>query len=311
MKKISILFSILILAISCSDKNSSVNKDNVEHKSKIDISGHTFFKVTESDSGRVLYKPCGANIEKYIIYQDSIFHNLGQEYFTMKIKSISNIGDNITYKTAYKYNNEFPDGGESLIKIISIDKNKKFWKINNEIFIDSIFSKNLKTIKELPCDDDCYDCPLKTIVKEECKLNNLSNQFNLTLLTEYDKSSDDNSNLWKANIIIKLKNNSTIENIEFIPNSWSYFTSIQCNIISVADYNFDELDDFTIMSDVGGNSGPIFSYFFQNKENKFLKDKTFEFQDGPLPDKVDAKSKCLTFGSIVYKLQDNKFQAIP
>ena len=263
MKKISILFSMLILAISCSDKNTSVNKDNVEHKSKIDISGHTFFKVTESDSGRILYKPCGANIEKYIIYQDSIFHNLGQEYFTMKIKSISNIGYNITYKT------EFPDGGESLIKIFSIDKNKKFWKINNEIFIDSIFSKNLQTIKELPCDDDCYDCPVQTIVKEECEINNLSNQFNLTLLTEHDKSSDDNSNLWKANIIIKLKNNSTIENIEFIPNSWSYFTSIQCNIISVADYNFDELDDLQLCRMLEGILVQYFHIFFKIKRINF------------------------------------------
>ena len=41
----------------------------IDNYSKIDFSGHTLFKVIETDSGRVLYKPCGANIEKFKIYK--------------------------------------------------------------------------------------------------------------------------------------------------------------------------------------------------------------------------------------------------
>jgi hypothetical protein len=86
--RIRILCLILsMMMFSCKEKNNIEKNQTVDNYSKIDFSGHTLFKVIETDSGRVLYKPCGANIEKFKIYRDSIFHNLGQEYYTLNISS--------------------------------------------------------------------------------------------------------------------------------------------------------------------------------------------------------------------------------
>lgn len=156
IKALCIVLSFLVL--SCKKENIVNKKEVLKEHSKIDIIGHTFFKVTETDSGKVLYKPCGANIEKYVIYNDSIFHNLGQEYFMLNVTSIQRIEKYVAYKTIYKYNKEIPDTNDSIIKIVPIDKIKKFWKINNEVFIDSVYANTLSIKKELPCDEDCYDC---------------------------------------------------------------------------------------------------------------------------------------------------------
>ncbi|MBE0393765.1 hypothetical protein [Flavobacterium sp. PL002] len=310
MKK-KIICILILMIVSCKENNKIDIEKNIEEGYALDFKGHTFFKVTETDSGKVLYKPCGANIEKYIIYDDSIFHNLGQEHYMFKISSKETLKNQINIKLIYKNNLEVPQTADSLVKITPLDKTHKYLKINKDIFIDSVFANTLPIINELPCDEDCYDCPKQETIKEECSLNNLSKKLNFKLLTEYDKLNDDDAKKWKANIIIMLKdNNSVIDNIEFIPNSWAFFSNIQCDIISVSDYNFDGLEDFTIMLDVGGNSGPIFSYFFQNKNNKFIKDQTFKFQDGSLPNKIDAENKTLTFGSIIFQLKDNNWQQI-
>lgn len=155
---------LLSIIISCKDKidNKSIgNKSEIKKEySKIDVEGHTLFKITETDSGKILFKPCGANFEKYIMFGDSIFHHLGQEHFMFKITSKEILENQINYKLIYKYNLEVPDTADSLIKIIPLDKNQKYWKINNDIFIDSIFSNTIPIHKELPCDETCYDCPI-------------------------------------------------------------------------------------------------------------------------------------------------------
>lgn len=166
--KLKIIFNIILLSIitiSCKDKkfdNTNINNKNegIEEYSKINITGHTFFKITETDSGKILFKPCGANFEKYIIFGDSVFHDLGQEHFMLKITSKEILENQTKYKVIYKYNLEVPETADSLLKIIPLDKTQKFWKINNDIFIDSIFYNTLPVHKELPCDEDCYDCPM-------------------------------------------------------------------------------------------------------------------------------------------------------
>lgn len=171
-KALFILISIMIL--SCINKKDNIEKNQtVDNYSKIDFSGHTLFKVIETDSGRVLYKPCGANIEKFKIYRDSIFHNLGQEYYTLNISSKEVLENEITYRLIYKYNLEKPENSDSILKIQPLDKKQKFWKINNDLYIDSVFVSTIKTIKELPCDEECYDCPQeKDLAKNEKTVTN-------------------------------------------------------------------------------------------------------------------------------------------
>lgn len=108
---------------------------------------------------------------------------------------------------------------------------------------------------------------------------------------------------------MKKNSNVVLQNINFIPESWVYFTSLQCNVISSADYNFDGLDDFAIMFDVGGIS-PVFSFFIQGLDEKFTMDQNFKFQNGPLPEKVDSKNKTLTFDSQKFQLKNETWQKI-
>jgi hypothetical protein len=172
MKNKYILIIVATVLLTSCQKGEKLNKvkDSEILKSKLNLEGRTFFKVTETDSGRVLYKPCGANIEKYVIYNDSIFHNLGQEHYMLKISSKESLENQINYKLIYKYNLEIPQNADSLIKILPLDKTQKFWKVNNEIFIDSVFASSLSIIKELPCDEDCYDCPEKNDSKPNEKI---------------------------------------------------------------------------------------------------------------------------------------------
>lgn len=170
---IPIAFIIFFNSCNSNKKENNIQKNQtVDNYSKIDFSGHTLFKVIETDSGRVLYKPCGANVEKFKIYSDSIFHNLGQEYYTLNISSKEVLENEITYRLIYKYNSEKPENSDSILKIRPLDKNQKFWKINNDLYIDSVFVNTIKTVKELPCDEECYDCPEAKDVLLNLKSNN-------------------------------------------------------------------------------------------------------------------------------------------
>lgn len=298
--KIHLLF--LFALYSCQKKNP---------EKKLEIIGHTFFKVQESKNGKILFKPCGAEIEKYIVYKDSIYHDLGQEKFYLNIITTANSENSNQFKTKYKYNGEVPETEDSLLIFKKLDKNQKFFKINNQIFVDSIYAKSLRIVKELPCDDDCYDCPKENALTEECKMKDLSKQFDLTLTGKYNKlENGSNQNPWSANIMVLKKNSDLVlQNISFTPESWVYFTSLQCDIISSADYNFDGFDDFAIMSDVGSIT-PVYSYYFQNKDKQFIEDQNFKFQNGPLPEKVDPKNKTLTFDSQRFQLKNETWEKI-
>ncbi|WDF59946.1 hypothetical protein PQ462_00940 [Flavobacterium sp. KACC 22758] len=154
MKQISMLFCLILLSISiisCKDKKRIANLK--EKKLQLPV-GHTFFRVTIKNRDTVICQPCDANIAKYVIYKDSVFHNWGQENYMLNIVSLINGGNQIKLKTTYKYNNETPDGIDSTITIQQL--NKKIWKINDEIFIDSLHINSIRHINQ-PCKefDNC------------------------------------------------------------------------------------------------------------------------------------------------------------
>lgn len=61
----------------------------------------------------------------------------------------------------------------------------------------------------------------------------------------------------------------------------------------IADFNFDQLEDFAILFDSGGNGGPLFSYFIQNKNGQFLKQEKFPLQESCFPKEINEKDKVL------------------
>lgn len=146
----------------CQDKKQ-IDKENIGDGPVLSsIEGHTFYRVTQNKKDSILYQPCDANIEKYKIYNDSIFHDLGQEFYTFKILSHKN------EKNKYNYFGEYFFGTTAIKKeaIIFevIDIKKKYWKINNELFIDSIYSNTIPHKKQSckECYNGCNDQIKKT-----------------------------------------------------------------------------------------------------------------------------------------------------
>jgi hypothetical protein len=137
MIKILNLFLVVMTTInltSCQEK-----KNNYENN----IEGHTFLKVTERHSQKVLFKPCQASIETFKFYKDSIFHNWGQEYDNIKKISKEVKTDGYILKG---YNDNLREINE--IKIIKPKGESIYWIINNKVFIDSINLERIKLEKE-------------------------------------------------------------------------------------------------------------------------------------------------------------------
>ncbi|ADV51242.1 hypothetical protein I2486_19720 [Cellulophaga sp. E16_2] len=138
MKKFISIFFVVTTAIwliSCQGK-----RNNYENN----IEGHTFFKVTETNSQKILFEPCYASIETFKFYKDSIYHNWGQEY-----DNIKNISKEV--KTDGYLLKGYNDNLNKISEInISRPKGKDlFWTINPKVFIDSINLEQIKLEKHI------------------------------------------------------------------------------------------------------------------------------------------------------------------
>lgn len=153
MKKIKLLATIVLIInfASCQNQKKQGSLETVKiFKNDLNLEGHTFFKVTETDSGKILFKPCDASIEKYKFYKDSLYHNWGQEFDIVKkisFKKNKNIYSIEGFNTNTNENN-----------IFQIEKSSEtyYLKINDEIFIDSLQSKNIRLIEQplKDCEDE-------------------------------------------------------------------------------------------------------------------------------------------------------------
>jgi hypothetical protein len=75
------------------------------------------------------------------------------------------------------------------------------------------------------------------------------------------------------------------------PVSDNYFGDI-----IVADLNFDNKDDIAIINDSGGNGGPLYSYFIQKDNNRFVEDKFLTDSVTYFPHKIDkSKHRLITY----------------
>lgn len=82
----------------------------------------------------------------------------------------------------------------------------------------------------------------------------------------------------------------------------------------VADYNFDGLEDFAVLNYEGGNGGPLYAYFLQDRQGHFSREPAFPLQEGVFPKKIDPKTKtltisgpvgCCSINTAVYQLKAN------
>ena len=278
-----------------------------------------------------------AIILRYKGYKNEAYHNYVFPFLIIFNDYKNGIKPTIIYKTG-DYSDEsektviydqFDEGifsyiekdkvcDKEVVKIILPEKSSfyVYWNSNKLMyeFINSLDKDFCMKIKGIFDSKDTAvgkitenDSDLQNTSNEKCVLNDLSKQFNFKITAVHDKINENNPSPWNAKIVIINKNdNSKNQEIDFIPESWSLFNNIPCEAFKVDDYNFDGLDDFTFMWDTGGNAGPVFSYFFQNKNGQFVKEESFQFQDGPLPKKINPKNKTLTMGTSIFQLDNQK-----
>jgi hypothetical protein len=211
IKKIKILIYILILVnISCQDKKSSTKESIINQKSHEAVIGHTFFRITETDKGRILYQPCDADIATYRFYEDSIYHNWGQEPDVFKISK------------KYQKENEFIFNGQyssqtdnkNSIKVYRLDVKGIYWKIDNEIFIDSLYSKTIKYVEQ-PM-KDCGDEPItkdSITEKKEIQFSTINSVKGITFSIDCNSTSYVHFLVGGQFITPKLSMNTKLEKI--------------------------------------------------------------------------------------------------
>lgn len=160
MKRIVFLCLMIVSLTSSCHKKKDFKSTRINNKSLKTLAGHTYYYVQEKGEYKSIYQPCDANIEKYIIYNDSIFHDLGQEFYTFKILSHKNINNKHQYVGQYVFAGI--SNNKEAITFQAVDQKNIYWKINGKLFIDSIYYKTIPFTKQR-C-EECYDgCEEKKI----------------------------------------------------------------------------------------------------------------------------------------------------
>ena len=62
----------------------------------------------------------------------------------------------------------------------------------------------------------------------------------------------------------------------------------------ISDLNFDGRDDFAIKNDSGGNEGPFYNFYIQNKNGSFFIDKFLTDSVGSFPKHIIKETKTIT-----------------
>jgi hypothetical protein len=163
---IIILITFFIILINCKKKQSNLSEksstkqqviktDTISDKISLKILyGKTFYMITKTDSIDILYHYCNASINTIKVYKDSVFEDFGQEDYTMKVGKKELVENQILF-----FGKEEQSVPEKKYNFKYLNKNKGYWKINNKIYIDSLYINSLPSIKQ-PC-IECWD-------KEDC-----------------------------------------------------------------------------------------------------------------------------------------------
>ena len=170
----------------------------------------------------------------------------------------------------------------------------------------------------------------KIFLAQTCLHKNLSKEFNFKIiLTKIKIPNEEIDNNSVKVIIINKKTNQkqeinygasflfgkTFENCETVR---SYSTNINKNAeiedndfgdLIIADFDFDNREDFAIKNDSGGNGGPTYNYYIQNENNKFILDKYLTKKMEFFPRKLNPKSKELVtyVHANAYQLNEQTF----
>lgn len=296
-------YILLLLLLSCQgqthDRNILANK-NENSKEYI---GEWFF-VDKKDNGEYFY--CDDISKSIRVNDDSIVDHTTMEDSNFKIDHIKKKNDII-----FLYLNK-EESSFYKFQWISKEQGISKWTFGAYDGTYYIIKKNLGTIKKILCDQENE--------KSECELKGLSSKFNFTIKgLEFEDEKEKKKPVSVLITITDKQNLSQIQEIRFEPYSWVLFDDIPCEAFTVKDFNFDGLDDFAFIWDNGGDSGPVFSYFFQNNKGEFIEDLNFPLNHSFLPKELNKKDKTLTisgaFGcckifKTVFQLKTDKWVVI-
>jgi hypothetical protein len=170
-----------------------------------------------------------------------------------------------------------------------------------------------------------------------CEQTKLSNQFDIVIDFKRYVDTIEIDQICFLQVVIKDKSSKTIIDSFSIQSSFLYsFMFLSCDSMTsyttkfkvdreivdnfygdivVADFNFDGYDDIAVVNDGGGNGGPLYSFYLQNNDRKFIKDNFLTDSVSFFPSKFNSKEKTLTtyvhagvcdLGEHIYKLDKAK-----
>jgi hypothetical protein len=149
---------------------------------------------------------------------------------------------------------------------------------------------------------------------QQCTHTNLSKNFDFT--TSLNRIQKDGKETSECDIIVEIINKSTKhKQIIRLHSDWmfevdysncKYVRSYTTNFnhksdavdndygdIIVADYNFDGMEDVAIKIDSGGNAGPWYAYYLQDKAGEFKKNSYLSEYVDLFPCEINPKEKTL------------------
>lgn len=185
----------------------------------------------------------------------------------------------------------------------------------NTVFARVIPHENDSVAQNRIIDPEVPKAVFDSTSEKHFSLRNLSHQFNVDLdvtrFIEEDHVHD--SCIVRTRIIDKMSKrviDSLLLTSRFFYTNYfdnsrhavSYSTGVHVFMggdnyfgdLVVADLNFDGRDDIALINDQGGNGGPVYSFYSQKADGKFILDQYLTDSISYFPTDIDRKGKTLT-----------------
>lgn len=171
----------------------------------------------------------------------------------------------------------------------------------------------------------------KIILGQTCLHKNLSKEFNFEVKIRKIKSTIEEIDSNSVKIIVSNKITNKKQEINFGSGYLFQKTFIDCKTVRsyttginkkaqiidndfgdiiIADFNFDNREDFAVKNDSGGNGGPTYNFYIQDKNKNFILDQFLTTEMEFFPSKFILKSKRLItyVHANAYKVSENIFE---
>ena len=171
----------------------------------------------------------------------------------------------------------------------------------------------------------------KILLGQNCLHKNLSKEFDFEIKLQKIKIPDEIIDSNYVKVIVYKKSSKKKQEFNFGSSFLFEKTFIDCKMVRsystginknteivdnefgdlvIADFNFDNKEDFAIKNDSGGNGGPTYNFYIQDKNKKFTLDKFLTDKMEFFPTKFVAKNKkIITYvHANAYQLSENTFE---